>query len=298
MKFRKYQHIEKLNTRETNGIENGLCYIFPKIDGTNGSIWSDGGEIKAGSRNRELTLDYDNAGFYEWVLKQENIKKFFENNPDCTLYGEWLVPHTLKTYREESWRKFYVFDIIKENGNYIPYEEYISTLTIFNIDFIPALCKINNPDISRLPELLEKNKYLIKDNAGIGEGIVIKNYDYKNRFGRITWAKIVANEFKDNHSKNTSFGVTEILQKSEIEEKIVNKFITESLIEKEYSKIITEENGWSSKYIQRLFGVIWYCLIKEEMWNILKEFGNQKIDFKRLNHLTVQKIKQVKIDLF
>ena len=175
------------------------------------------------------------------------------------------MPHTLKTYREESWRKFYVFDIIKENGNYIPYEEYISTLTIFNIDFIPALCIINNPGISRLPELLEKNKYLIKDNAGIGEGIVIKNYDYKTRFGRITWAKIVANEFKDNHSKNTSFGVTEILQKSEIEEKIVNKFITESLIEKEYSKIITGENGWSSKYIQRLFGVIWYCLIKEEM---------------------------------
>ena len=80
MKFRKYQHIEKLNTIETNGIESGLCYVFPKIDGTNGSIWLDNGEIKAGSRNRELTLDYDNAGFYEWVLNQQNIKDFFKHS--------------------------------------------------------------------------------------------------------------------------------------------------------------------------------------------------------------------------
>lgn len=300
MKFKKYQHIEKIGTIETNGIENGMCYVFPKIDGTNGSIYvnEDGDNLKAGSRNRELTLDYDNAGFYEWVLQQQNIKDFFKKHPDLRLFGEWLVPHTLKTYREDSWRKFYVFDVMREDETYVDYESYIKILDEFNIDYIPAICKINNPDVSRFPELLEKNHFLIKDNAGIGEGIVIKNYDYKNRFGRITWAKIVANEFKDNHSKNISFGVTEILQKSEIEEKIVNKFLTESLIEKEYSKIVTEENGWSSKYIQRLFGVIWYCLIKEEMWNILKEFGNQKIDFKRLNHLTVQKIKKVKIDLF
>ena len=35
MEFTKYQHIERLGTTETNGIEMGMCYIFPKIDGTN-----------------------------------------------------------------------------------------------------------------------------------------------------------------------------------------------------------------------------------------------------------------------
>ena len=49
---------------ETDGIELGKVYVFPKIDGTNGSVWIDDGIIKAGSRNRELTLDNDNAGFY------------------------------------------------------------------------------------------------------------------------------------------------------------------------------------------------------------------------------------------
>ena len=37
--FVKYQHIERFGTQETEGIENGTCYVFPKIDGTNASLW-------------------------------------------------------------------------------------------------------------------------------------------------------------------------------------------------------------------------------------------------------------------
>ena len=37
--FSKYQHVERLGTTETNGIEMGMCYIFPKIDGTNSQLW-------------------------------------------------------------------------------------------------------------------------------------------------------------------------------------------------------------------------------------------------------------------
>ena len=41
MEFKKYQHIERLGTLEVEGIELGTCYVFPKIDGTNGSnlVW-------------------------------------------------------------------------------------------------------------------------------------------------------------------------------------------------------------------------------------------------------------------
>ena len=63
MEFLKYQHVERFGTTETQGIENGMCYVFPKIDGTNSQLWWDNG-LKAGSRNRELFIDNDNAGFY------------------------------------------------------------------------------------------------------------------------------------------------------------------------------------------------------------------------------------------
>jgi len=295
--FKKYQHVEKHDTIETRGIEIGMCYVFPKIDGTNGSIWMSNGEICAGSRNRELEIESDNAGFYQWVLKQENIIKLFNDNPDYILYGEWLVPHTIKTYRDESWRKFYIFDIMY-NDEYLDYETYIKLLEKYNLEYIPAICKVKNPTTEKLIELLDKNIYLIKDGMGTGEGIVIKNYDYKNCFGRVTWSKIVKNEFKENHSKNGMFGIAEIKCKSGIEEKIVEKFITNTLIEKEYSKIILESGGWSPKFIPKLLGVVFYCLVKEESWSILKEFNNPIIDFKKLNATTTKKIKELKPDLF
>ena len=39
MEFRKYQHIERYGRNEVLGIEQGVCYVYPKIDGTNSSVW-------------------------------------------------------------------------------------------------------------------------------------------------------------------------------------------------------------------------------------------------------------------
>ena len=71
--FKKYQHLERFGTTEVAQIELGECFIFPKIDGTNASVWISNGELQAGSRTRKLSLESDNAGFYEWVLKQEKL---------------------------------------------------------------------------------------------------------------------------------------------------------------------------------------------------------------------------------
>ena len=55
MEYRGYQHIERLGTPEVDGILDGKCYIFPKIDGTNGQAWSDGNTIFVRSRKRFIT---------------------------------------------------------------------------------------------------------------------------------------------------------------------------------------------------------------------------------------------------
>lgn len=293
--FKPYQHLEKLNTVETQGISDGECYVFPKIDGTNGSIWLEDNEICCGSRTRKLSIEHDNAGFCSYILQQENIKEFFKDYPDVVLYGEWLVKHSLKTYRDSAWRKFYVFDVRIDDA-YLLYTDYSVLLEKYNIDFIPVLCKVKNPIDETLFNLLETNTYLIKDNEGVGEGIVVKNYNYVNKFGRITWAKIVRNEFKDKHRSNLTFKVRDIKNKLSVEQKIVDKYLTESLIEKEYSKIAL--NGWSSKDIPKLIGILFYTLIKEDSFNFVKEFKNPIIDFKELNKLVTQRIKEVKSELF
>lgn len=300
MEFKKYQHVERFGTDEVDGIEFGKCYVYYKIDGTNGSVWMDGKAIKTGSRNRELTLDNDNAGFFAHIIQNEKIKKYLTKHPNHRLYGEWLVPHSLKTYRQDAWRRFYVFDITIENGDdveYIPYDIYKELLDEFEIDYIPPLAIINNPNYESLIRLLDKTgQFLVEDGAGNGEGIVIKNYDFYNKYHRQTWAKIVSNEFKEAHHK--VMGAPELNIAIMVEEKIVDDFVTDSFIEKEFAKIVNDNDGWNSKYIPMLLSKIFYELINEEMWNIVKKYKNPKIDFKTLNSLVTRRIKQAKKDIF
>ena len=295
MEFLKYQHIERFGTTEVEGIEIGECYVFPKIDGTNASVWLDGhGIIQAGSRNRHLTINSDNAGFYDWAVKQANLSEYLKANPTHRLYGEWLVPHALRTYRDDAWKNFYVFDVM-DGDKYLHYSEYSKLLEKHGIEYIPPICVIKNPTQERLIAQLEKNGYLIKDGSGVGEGIVVKNYDYKNKYGRVTWAKIVTNEFKAKHSKTQ---VTEIKETTTIEQRICEKYVTKSLIEKELSKIKSENDGWSSKLIPRLIGTIYYCLVSEECWNFVREFKNPTVDFKKLQQLCTHRIKELMPNIF
>lgn len=295
MEFKKYQHVERFGTDEVDGIEIGECYVFPKIDGTNASTWYDGKSIKAGSRNRELSLEKDNADFYLWVTKQPNIIMFHLDNPELRLFGEWLVPHSLKTYRDEAWRNFYVFDVMFGDETYLHYEDYKPLLEKYDIQYIPPIAIVKDGNYENLVHYLDKNNYLIEDGKGIGEGVVLKNYSFVNRFGRTTWAKIVTSHFKEKRSKEMGAPKHELKM---LERQIVDDYVTIGRIDKVFEKIKVDCDGWRSQYIPRLLQTVYYDLIKEECWNFVKEHKNPKINFSTINHLTIEKIKELKPNLF
>ena len=306
MLFRRYMHLEKYGTQATEGIQLGTVYIMPKIDGTNASVWLDADQVQAGSRSRTLdeTSQGDNAGFCKYARLNANIESFLNDHQDLRLYGEWLVPHSLKTYREDAWKEFYVFDVVREQGigvgendfTYLHYDEYKLLLEEYGINYIPPIAILKNANDESIYRCLEKNGYLIKDGEGMGEGIVIKNYDFVNKFGRVVWAKIVTNEFKEKHHK--AMGAPEVTVNKIVEDKIVEEFLTTALIEKEYAKIVNEVGEWSNKLIPRLLNTVFYSLVDEEMWNIVKTLRNPTIDFKRLQQLVFMKVKTTKSELF
>lgn len=305
MEFKKYQHIERLGTTETDGIEFGSCHVFPKIDGTNGSAWLADGGIRFGSRKRELTEDFDNSGFLAENKFDDRIAKFLIKYPDLRLFGEWLVPHSLKTYRQEAWRKFYVFDVTRdlveeqpsgEKFEYLTYDEYKPMLEEFDIDYIPCIAIIRNGNEDMFYQQLPNNNFLVEDGKGAGEGLVIKNYDYKNRYGRTTWAKIVTSKFKEKHCKEMGATVKPVTVTAS--DKIVDEYCTEALIEKTYAKIVAECGGWSSNLIPRLFGTIYHDLVSEECWNFVKKYKNPVVDFNRMYKLVIIKVKETKPELF
>jgi len=290
-------HVERFGNDEVQGIEFGDCFIFPKLDGTNASTWIEDGEVKAGSRNRELSINDDNAGFCKDISNCPKIKSFHDKHRGLVLYGEWLVPHSFKKYQESAWRKFYIFDVYsKVSEEYLSYNEYVPLLEEFSIDYIPAIAEIKNASYESLLKIVDKNTFLVIDGQGTGEGIVIKNYEYKNRFGRNTFAKIVTNHFKEKHIKE--FGTPKILATKMVEDEIVCKYVTKHLVNKVKAKIELIEGGWSSRYIPRLLQTVYYDLINEELWNVVKEMKNPTINFKTLSLLTINRIKELSPEIF
>lgn len=293
--FQKYQHIERFGTSEVQDIEFGECYIFPKIDGTNASVWlGEDGKIHAGSRNRELSLENDNAGFMAWAVKSESLQAYFDAHPTTRLYGEWLVPHSLTTYRDDAWRRFYVFDVM-DGESYVHFSDYEKDMKAAGLDYLAPLAVIRNGTYEQFVDQLAKNVFLIQDGKGAGEGVVIKRYDYRNKYGRTTWAKIVTSEFKEAHIK--AMGAPVVQGRKMVEEEIAEAFVTVALIEKEHAKIVSEAE-WSSKMIPRLLNVVFYSLIREDSWEFLSKHKFPTVDFQRLKFFVFARVKTVKPELF
>ena len=274
----KYQHVERLGSQEVDGILSGTVYVFSKLDGSSARIAYEDGKLVYGSRNRILSIDNDNSGFMNASIDDERYKEFFKAYPSFVLYGEWLVKNHIKHYEDDAWRKFYVYDVMHD-GRYLRYEEYKPMLDRFGIDYIPLICVMNSPTEQDILELAPKQGFLCKD-GGYQEGVVIKNYDFINQYGRTTWAKVV----------NATY-TTQKHIKSEtpcIEQAIVDKLLSVEEIEKEKCKI---ENFDVRKTLE-LLGRVQHEFVKDNIQIIIKKWKQPTINFKKLNYFIANKVRE------
>lgn len=308
MLFNKYMHIERFGkSNKIEGIERGTCYIFPKIDGSNASVWSEKGVICVGSRNEVCSEKHNGKGLYQAVKNDKEIEKLLLDNSKLRLYGEYLIPHTLKEYNKESWGKFYIFDVAIELDSgeefYLSYDVYSPILDSYSVSYIKPLEVISYPITTDFARLLESNKYLLEGTDVVGEGIIIKNYTYISRqTKKQLFAKIVREEFIAEHhnleydeKKGTYIAKT-------IEEKIADEYFTDAFIEKEMLKGIDNlfEGNFKKedrKRIPELFDFVFYAFIEEDMRNVIEQYKKPDISFLKLFNLCRERIKKVS-DIF
>jgi hypothetical protein len=90
-----------------------------------------------------------------------------------------------------------------------------------------------------------------------------------------------------------------------VEKAVVWEFCTLDLVNKEYARVCenhaedTMGGPWSSHRIPELLGCVYHAFITEELWHALKKFKRHTtIDFRLLNSLVIQRIKELKPELF
>ena len=320
MSFRPYDHLERLDHSDVEGIDLGIVHIFPKIDGTNACMWWADGRLRCGSRNRECTVEADNQGFAAWAHSDHpvaiSLQQFLHDHPHLIVYGEWMVPHTIKTYRTEAWRRFWIFDVYdREAHAYVDFDIYSPRMRgQLGLDLVLPTCTIENPSKNQMLGLLETNTFLMQDGAGPGEGIVMKNYTWRNRFGRQPWAKLVRAAFKE--ANRASFGSPAMKGEKQVEVEIVNELVTPELVGKTRAKVLIDlankngidlmepnagkllEEGNRHIVIPQLLGRVFHDLVIEETWAMIKKHKNPTIDYSRLQGLCIKRTKELAVDLF
>ena len=276
--FEKYMHLERLGHPATEGILDGTCYVFEKLDGTNGSVWIENNQINAGSRNRKLSESEDNFGFYKYVQSNPNLIKFLSKFEEGTIvYGEWMVPHTIKDYPNELWHTFQIFDV-KENGEYLPYSKWFGKAEESNVTFVKPIHSTTELTQDVVLELANSCK----------EGIVIKNYEFINKFNQYVSAKVINPNFGTNTAK-----VSQVKNTDSFLFGIVNKYLSRHLIFKTRDKLQGD-----SIDRKKLINMVWYDFMQEDLFEITEKEKNPVIDFKLLKQLVTIKIKETLPELF
>ena len=310
MTFVRYQHIEHLDSSNAQGLTTGLCHVFAKLDGSNGSVFVEDGEIRCASRNMKLD---DNHPMTRFVKSNQGIVSLLSDHPQLRLYGEWMVPHTVRDYTGDTWNRFFVFDVVTDTGEfhvevdaggekvsldhsgdpYLPYETYSRLLDVYGVDYIPLITTVESPSREDLEAIADTRSGYRIFGDGLGEGIVVKRYGYRNPFGQETWAKVLSAKFRASKNFNLS---KRVQTDGSVEQRIAEDSVTYGLVEKEYAKIAVQTGG--EVHPARLLGVVWKCVFDECLWDEVKKMGNPTVDFRRLKGCVETMVKRAKPELY
>lgn len=292
--FKPYLHVERLGKTEVDNILSGTVYITSKLDGTNSCVWADeDGRMRYGSRKREISVEDDNAGFAAWMESDAEeailLTHFCQTHPELIVYGEWGVSKVgaIKKYTEEAANKLWIFDIYsREEERYLTWAEFNAALIMHGlIDYrVKLLAIFTNPTLDDIIKVVNENTFLLEGTGTLGEGVVIRRDNYVNCYGRYAVAKYVREDFRPDTPK-----VKRIIQAGEIEQDFINRYLTQSELEKAKAKTAlacgeeyTQGNG---KFIGMFLNLLWKDTLEENIVDFCKRTKNPQIDFAALNGL-------------
>lgn len=290
MEWKKYQSIVRHGKTATNETikEGSHVVVWEKLDGANASFMlNDNGEIECYSRNTKLSESEGLRGFYQWVHATIDKAKLI---PNRIYIGEWLVRHKID-YGENA-NKFYLFDVYNlETDQYMPFWYVYDVASDLQVNLAPVFKSgLIGRDFTfeDIQALVGKSK-LAPD--GVGEGVVIKNYDFKFRDGSQLFTKIVTKEFQESNGvKSPKIASTA----PDVITEFVSKNVTENRIEKMLHKLV-DDGKLDEDYSVSDMGTILKLLGSSVAEDVLKEELDElvKVVTKRIGRAVPNVVKKV-----
>lgn len=292
--FHPFIHVERLGTQETDGILSGRCEITPKLDGTNACVWWENDGIHFGSRNREIVPSNDNAGFAATMSHPDEyvaqLHDFCKAHPTWIVYGEWLgstkFVGQIKAYDPKALGYLWIFDVWdRETGTYVKREDWVGELGYELLCRTIPCTVVENPTEEQLFLLADNNHFLL-DGEHVGEGLVIRNNDFRNVFGRYAIAKLVRDEWKQSKREK------KVVPEGNTEGAIVANFATDAELAKARAKTEVYFNEPFSasvaKHVGFYLNTVWNDAILEETKNWVKKCKVTSVNFSVLKALTFE----------
>lgn len=228
MEHKKYREIERLKEKNSDTFKPGdHIIITEKVDGTCSTIGYDNG-IVAMSRNKILTFDNTNRGFYEFAnrLNAEKVNKLLGSR--YLLSGEWAVPHTV-VYPKESQDNMYVFDLYDtETKTYLDMHQAFLVADTLGLPKVAVFYEGEFISWEHCMSFVGKTAL----GGEYGEGIVIHGDD-----GKII--KIVSDRFAETKKIKKTPTPEELAAQSQAYE-LAKTIVTEARVRKILNKLVDE----------------------------------------------------------
>ncbi|WP_137743376.1 RNA ligase family protein [Robertmurraya siralis] len=265
--MKKYQDIVRHGKSGTHLTIEGNPYIViqEKLDGANASFKFENGELKCFSRNTELNKDNTLRGFTVWANQHFMSHEGLAEN--YIFFGEWLVRHKLSYGENEN--QFYLFDIYDlVEDEYLPYSKVANAAEELGLNLVPVFYEGEFQSLEHIQSFVGKSKL-----GEIGEGVVVKNTDFKNKYGNQQFTKFVSDSFAEmaktkKHKVNTQKDdlqefVNATVNKARVS-KIIHKLVDEGLLKEDYA---IEDMG---TILKNTGSKVFDDVIKEELDELLK----------------------------
>lgn len=268
MEQKKYHSIVRYGHRSTKDVLNvgDSIVIQEKLDGANASFAVVDGKLKCWSRRQELGISDTLGGFYTWAKENIDVDKLLDG---VIYFGEWLNPH--KVRYENYTKQFFLYDIYNQH-----LEEYVSFSMVrdeairLGLNLIPVFFEGEFESFEQLQSYVGRTDLGGKlGDVETGEGIVVKNVSYHDRYGKQLFVKLVTEPFAEVQKQRPPKNPKPEISPEELKvrecttiarvEKQIFKMIEDDLLDEDYG---IEDMGKILKYISPLVA---QDIIDEEM---------------------------------